>query len=108
MRLLLGLALLVASACTVQPLPIRTTYSFQQRMDRGWAEGAVIRGKRDGRWVFFDRRGRLTVEGTYRAGVMHGLWRYHFEDGQTVSLDYFDGVIQTPDELGRSTTVSRR
>ena len=56
--------------------------------------GAVINGKHDGAWKFWDEDGRLMVEGHYKNGLMHGEWRYYFPNGQLDLVGTFENNLQ--------------
>jgi len=44
-------------------------------------EGALVDGKKTGRWVFRNQRGFKTMEGRYHEDVADGLWLYWKPDG---------------------------
>jgi hypothetical protein len=84
---------LLSVACA-QPVTIRT-HTFKQT-GNAWVEGGRDPfGAKDGLWIKYDPAGRKVCEGNYKSGVMHGTWRFWFEDGSELSVVYHNGVRVT-------------
>ena len=54
----------------------------------------------NGRWEYFDKKGRLTVTGEHKNGLKHGVWTAYSKKGNlTISELYENGkFIKRPDD----------
>lgn len=59
------------------------------------AEGTVVNGKREGRWVFYFPGGNIQAEGNYIGGKEDGPYRVYRENGVPYYIGQYKMGVQT-------------
>ena len=59
------------------------------------AEGTVVNGRREGRWVFYFPNGNIQVEGNYIDGKEDGPYRVYRENGAPYYIGQYTAGVRT-------------
>lgn len=108
-----------------------TSTVFSQKMKKEYYEdGTSLKsigkadkdGNRIGKWVFYDRNGKLLRKGKYVNNKKNGKWKFYYENGNRMGFthykhgeftgkrkSYYDtGVIKLSEKLNKGHTVGKR
>ena len=60
----------------------------------GYEDGKIIKGLKEGEWLYYDEDGQLESKRNYKKGIKDGVWVYYSADGELwKTIVYKDGKL---------------